>query len=195
MYTDDHDGQLVANNYVNGNKLGSLTVSSGKSWCPGNARTDTTTENIQRGLLFYYYRSTAIYHCPADNSKIEALTGSAPTTRTRSYSMSGSINCTVAGAPYYLKSSEIQSPSRLFVFIDAHEDSIMDAHFAAPVEKSWIDMPSDRHDQAGNLSFVDGHIERWRWAAPKDFQQWQQPATTLEDLSDLRRLQSAMRQQ
>jgi len=28
------------------------------------------------------------------------------------------------------------------------------------------DMPSNRHDQGGDLSFADGHAESWHWKSP-----------------------------
>ena len=35
----------------------------------------------------------------------------------------------------------------------------------------WWDPPANRHSQGGNLSFADGHVERWKWEAPKVFRQ------------------------
>jgi prepilin-type N-terminal cleavage/methylation domain-containing protein/prepilin-type processing-associated H-X9-DG protein len=200
MYEQDYD-VLPANNHVNGTKfLAGMSDTTGASWCPGDARIDTTTENIERGQLFRYNKSTAIYHCPSDNSKANGAIGGAQILRTRSYGMSSSIGCEVVSFPTYTRISEIidPPPSSLFVFIDAHENAIGDAHFTLYPEllnatKTWIDMPSDRHDQAGNLSFADGHIERWKWEAPKVFLQYQQSCDGPKDLSDMRRLQSAMR--
>ena len=41
------------------------------SWCPDHARTDTTTTDLESGVLFPYNTSVAIYHCPADKSTVE----------------------------------------------------------------------------------------------------------------------------
>src|SRR2546423_8794880 len=62
-YALDHSDLLVPNNsvYTVG---GGDPISLGVSWCPGVARRDDTTTNIEQGLLFSYNRSTAIYHCP-----------------------------------------------------------------------------------------------------------------------------------
>ena len=63
-------------------------------------------------------------------------------------------------------------PSEAFVFIDDREEAINDAWFAvdmtgysppAPSAYQIVDYPADRHNRAGNLSFVDGHVETWRW--------------------------------
>src|SRR5262245_17211861 len=40
MYIDDNDGQLPPNNSDSGNPSDPVN-----SWCPGNARTDTNTDN------------------------------------------------------------------------------------------------------------------------------------------------------
>lgn len=197
MFPDDNGSTLPANNYVEGIKFGSAQTYKGDSWCPGNARTDFTTANIEHGQLFQYARSAAIYRCPADDSKVELPTGSDPVLRTRSYGMSSSINSEIAWGPIFRKQTELQSfnPSRLFVFIDAHEDSISDSHFAvAPTGKKWINLPSSRHNQAANLSFADGHIERWTWLAEKTFKSWHQEASDINDRDDLMRLQAVTRQ-
>jgi prepilin-type N-terminal cleavage/methylation domain-containing protein len=40
------------------------------SWVLGNAQTDTTTENIQKGLLFAHTPSALVYRCPSDRSTV-----------------------------------------------------------------------------------------------------------------------------
>jgi prepilin-type processing-associated H-X9-DG protein len=32
---------------------------------------------------------------------------------------------------------------------------------------AWWDMPADRHSRGANFSFADGHVEHWKWKAPK----------------------------
>src|SRR5258708_1159879 len=70
LYGDDNEDILTPNNYVYVVGLATTNAPtdalSESSWCPGNAKTDRTTENIETGLLFQYNTSTAIYHCPAD---------------------------------------------------------------------------------------------------------------------------------
>jgi len=199
MYANDNDDQLVPNNsiYVYVSPTNTPTMEKADmSWCAGNARTDTTTANIENGLLFPYNTSTAIYHCPADRSPIEDDNG-VPIggQRTRSYNMSIWISCEDNWASFQ-KSSEIvdPDPTQLFVFIDVHEDDILDATFGIyPDGDSWGDLPADRHNRGANLSFADGHVEHWRWQSPKVFQYWFQNATGSGDLNDLRRLQECIR--
>ena len=64
-----------------------------QTWCPGNARADTNSDNIRLGYLFSYNTSTAIYKCPADRAPVVTLSGDVLNIpRSRSYNMSQSIN-------------------------------------------------------------------------------------------------------
>ena len=199
LYVVDYEDALPPNNYVyEADPINPTPYLIATSWCPGNVRQDTTTSNIEHGLLFPYNDSTAIYHCPADKSTIEDPTGvQLGQLRTRSYNMSVSIHCD--DAPSFGTFSEIFAPppDQLFVFIDVHEQSIIDSTFGTVPADSyygdcWIDMPADRHSQGANLSFADGHVEHWRWNSSKIFHQWIQPAASPADLQDLRRLQACI---
>jgi prepilin-type processing-associated H-X9-DG protein len=157
--------------------------------------------------LFPYNRATPIYHCPADRSTVDGSSR----LRNRSYNMSQSVNGWpeylaglnlpgVSDIPAWKKFSEISRPvpAALFVFIDEHPDTLLDSQFGNPVgipvfARIWFDLPSDRHERGANLSFADGHVERWKWNAAKTYLylgQWPGP----EDLPDFLRVQSAMKQ-
>ncbi len=182
MYANDHDGTLPPNMSIYDIKTGEpiLGVDTRVTWCAGNARTDTNTVNIERGYLFPYNRSTGIYRCPADASRVA---GSA-LRRTRSYNMSQSINGVpftremdaALAIPTFKKLMQIRhpDPANLFVFIEVHEDSIVDSLFGIPIPGSefdgtWFDLPANRHNNGCNLSFADGHVEHWKWVVPKIF--------------------------
>jgi prepilin-type processing-associated H-X9-DG protein len=184
------------------------TMAAGISWCPDHARTDTNTVDMQTGVLFQYNSSVAIYHCPADRSTIEGPDGLKLTQlRNRSYNMSQSLNgypeyltWPLTELPYYKKLTDIRqpAPSRIFVFIDEHPDTLLDAQFGNPAGLSlwqpmWFDMPADRHNQGGNLSFADGHVERWRWNAPMTFRYLGQSPANPAEQSDFDRIQGAMK--
>ena len=79
MYSDDNSGRVPPQQP--GMSAGDLASQTG-SWVLGNAASDLTSSNIEHGLLFSYNRATAIYHCPADHSKV---TGHKGLSRTRSY--------------------------------------------------------------------------------------------------------------
>ena len=86
MYPDDNAGYLAPNNWIDYVGAGD---NQSLSWCDGNASIDTTTTNIQTGLLYPYNHNPGIYHCPSDVSTIVNGSGqSLPQPRTRSYNMS-----------------------------------------------------------------------------------------------------------
>jgi prepilin-type processing-associated H-X9-DG protein len=124
--------------------------------------------------------------------------------RTRSYNLSQSVNGEpeiLWWIPSYSKFSQITlpSPSSLFAFIDVHEDEISDSLFGIPpkpgtyLDGYWFDIPANRHNQAANLTFADGHVEHWKWKVPKVFKQYLQ-LVEAEELPDYRRLQEHVRQ-
>ena len=175
MYPDDNNDKLAPNKSVN--------VQSVKgSWVLGNAQKDTTTTNIENGVVFPYSKSTALYVCPADTS---AATGNKGVRRTRSYSaagpntpseLSGKLGWDwdktiwkIAQDTYSGIGSSAPGPSKTFIFIDEHEQSIDDGIFTMFSNQVWAELPADRHNQGCNLSFFDSHAEYHRWQAPKKF--------------------------
>lgn len=208
MYTADHADVLLPNNSVYDINTGSPIpgVDLSQTWCPGNARADTNSENIKLGYLFRYNSSVDIYRCPADRAPVYALDGSVlQIPRSRSYNMSQSING-ISGPEYnmpmywipsYQKASQIKNASGLFVFCDVHEEEILDALFGVPLpgtgyDGRWFDLPANRHGQGGVLSFADGHVERWKWIAPKIFHTLGELVRP-DEMPDYRRMQEAIR--
>jgi prepilin-type processing-associated H-X9-DG protein/prepilin-type N-terminal cleavage/methylation domain-containing protein len=203
LYAVDSGDLLTPNNSVYSISAPGTAVIRGASWCLGIAPTDSNTTNIENGLLFPYNRSTAIYHCPADQSTIPS-----GQLRTRSYNMSQAVNGWPEFnlnmnrlMPSYKKLAQILNPPspKLFVFVDVHEDEIYDSHFGIPTAEwfgtanTWWDVPANRHGQAANFSFADGHVEHWRWKAPKWFNGWPKYVTP-EERPDYDRVQSGVRQ-
>ena len=205
LYAVDNADLLPPNNSVM--LIGGAVKAADLSWCPDHPRTDTDTTDIESGVLFQYNRSLAIYHCPADRSVVLTGEPGAPL-RNRSYNMSQSVNgyaeFMVMGPPIYQlpawkKLSNIlrPAPSQLFVFIDENPGTMFDSEFGNPVGMpgfpvQWWDEPADRHDQGGCLSFADGHVERWRWVAPKTDAYPGKPPTP-EEMPDYQRIQGAMK--
>lgn len=209
LYAVDNQDLLPPNDSVM--STAGSTLARSVSWCPDHARTDTNTVDLENGVLFPYNRSVGIYHCPADFSKVEGSSGEAlPRLRNRSYNMSQSVN----GYPEYLTELNLPGissipawkklcqiiqppPAALFVFVDEHEQTLLDAQFGNPVGMPyywdiWFDLPANRHNQGACLTFADGHAERWRWVAPKTFQAFGQ-APTANEMPDYRRIQQAMK--
>lgn len=218
LYTVDDNDFLVPNNSV-AIYTGSHSASDekGVSWLPDeDASTEIDPSNIINGLLFQYNSQVKIYRCPSDLSTLETPAGQPlPQLRWRSYNMSQSMNGypNFPSPPYYpqglgqlvpmwAKLMDIRGPrpDSAFVFIDENSDSILDAEFGNPPVGSpyfeqnvWWDMPSSRHNQGGNLSFADGHVEHWKWAVPKDYYFFDQPVANGE-MPDYLRVQNAMKE-
>jgi prepilin-type N-terminal cleavage/methylation domain-containing protein/prepilin-type processing-associated H-X9-DG protein len=209
LYTSDYQDRLPPNNSVYAIGTTPTELLRGASWCLGVTRTDTSTTNIEQGLLFPYNRSVAIYHCPSDRSTVEDASGKKLSQlRTRSYNMSQSVNgwpdfdwFNNSLMPSFQKFTQISRPGtdQLFVFLDVHEDEILDAHFGIPTAErfpganNWWDVPANRHSQGACLSFADGHAERWRWKYPKFFNGWPKPVPP-EERPDYERVQAGVRQ-
>jgi prepilin-type N-terminal cleavage/methylation domain-containing protein/prepilin-type processing-associated H-X9-DG protein len=216
LYITDYNDYFVPNNSiatfsVTTNDTDNFGYLSGMSWLPDtNAVIEIDPSNIVNGLLFPYNTSLPIYHCPADYSTLETPDGQPlGQLRWRSYNLSQSVNGYPQGDPTYYgiipawtKFTEVNQPppSQLFVFIDENAGTIEDAEFGNPPVGSpffqqniWWDMPSDRHDQAANLSFADGHVEHWKWVVPKICYYLGQPVGPGE-MPDYQRIQNAMKQ-
>lgn len=198
-YAQDHRDELPPNNFsfiVGDTNTPALT---NLSWAPGDVTRDTTPSNLMAGVIYPYLQSTAVYRCPADRSRIFSPESGHIIPRTRSYNLSVWLNCELE-----LRSSRTvaeasrPSASEVFSYIDTHEMGIVDATFGiSQIDEGyygtrWVDQPADRHNRGANLAFVDGHVEKWRWRAPKIFVEWGQDARPDGDLEDLHRLQSKL---
>jgi len=183
------------------------------SWVVGSAKTDTNTANIEAGVIFRHVGSAGVYHCPADKSTVRGIPG---LRRMRSYSLNNWLaapeNVYNANGLYFLPTyypwssfklsdHHIPPPSDVFAFLDEHEQSISAGAFVSEQPRwvtsdntsdSWYSLAADRHGQGCNLSFLDGHVQRWRWKAPKVYKGFLVPATPGGDLADLRRIQESV---
>ena len=185
------------------------------SWVVGNAKRDTNTANIQAGLIYPSVGSPAVYHCPSDVSTI-ITPGYTSATRFRSYSLNAWLNMSYNANgldtvpqtyPWQqLKLSTIHrpSPSGVFGFIDEQEQSIDAGPFLCEqpawvsgraensVDWYWYSLPSDRHSQGCNLSFLDGHVEHWQWKARKVYNGFPSLSEPGGDRTDLARLKEVL---
>lgn len=190
---------LILNNHSNGNSDcgADAWVTQGNklgvgSW-NGSAREEASAaaQNnawaIKYGLLFSYNSNPKLYRCPTDASqdtKWKVL-------RDRSYSISCGMNWTNDDADAtpvngsFAKSTSIRNPgpSQALVFIDVSANSIDNNEFpcynAGEGNYSYYKLPTSRHDDGGDLSFADGHVEHWRWQGPFINQDNQIPDSTL----------------
>ena len=195
-YTGDHSGFLPENKMTGLGLLG--CVSTTNSWVVGNCQASADLVYIQTGSLFSYAPNPGVYRCPADRSTLFG----ASTPRTRSYSMdsylNGGLDVRIYGGylpGIVMKDTELTpNPSGIFVFLDENEDTIEDGVFLLYRDPAdfWQNGPSHRHKRGANLSFADGHCERWQWKYPNGIQFNGQPAANAQDAEDLRRLQAAL---
>jgi prepilin-type N-terminal cleavage/methylation domain-containing protein/prepilin-type processing-associated H-X9-DG protein len=186
LYGEDNADQLPGNVAMNPGDIGNREgwTADASSWLQGNAWTDTTPTNLQRGVLYPYNHSLGIYRCPADKSTVRDQ-GRLPRTRSVSMSMYMNFRPDPAHPEYPLcwhKFGQIQNPgpARAAVFIDENEKSIQQSAFGinardhltlfgAPLW-TWVSFPATRHGNAGTVSFADGHVEVWRWLEPNTAQ-------------------------
>ena len=56
-------------------------------------------------------------------------------------------------------------PSKLWVFVDEHSDSINDGRMIPGVTdpNSWVELPASYHNGACGFSFADRHAEIKKW--------------------------------
>ena len=186
LYAVDNNDALVPNNSVNAVGSNTPPLLKGASWCLAQP----TEHHVKEGMLWMYNTSLGIYHCPADRSTFTNAndvgfgdpSGRARgPRRARSYNMSQSVNgypcfdsVICDKIPMFSKLTQIKDPDPVncLVFIDEFEE-LTDSQFGMPTDffpgfapstiDWWWDLPSNRHNQGGNLSFADGHVEPRRW--------------------------------
>jgi len=164
MYFQDYSGRFVPNNAIS-------TAEDADSWMIGNARTMTNTSYIQTGYLYPYNRSAQIYVCPAEKALTDVAYGApAAVPRLLSYSIDYNLGSTNPGYIAYnrLKDRDINknpSPAQHSVFWHEDARSIDNGSFGIwPYgNESWWNLPTSIHDRGCCLSFLDGHVEYWRW--------------------------------
>lgn len=124
-------------------------------------------------FIVYLGENVKVYKCPAD-PRVSTHSLYKGTPIARSYSVN--IWMGTDGGPGYTvfkKMSDMNrpGPANTFVFADEGK-SINDPVMFVPMDtydpinlpgKAWIDVPASFHSNAGNLSFVDGHVETHKW--------------------------------
>jgi len=148
-------------------------------------------QDIKKSPLWNYCSSTAIWRCPADQSTVKVQGKALP--RVRSMAMlnwvggNGELTFNARGGQeggwsgpewrVYRKLDDMidPGPSRTFVLLDEREDSINDGFWVVEMRgypdkpTSWmiVDYPASYHNNAGGLSFADGHSEIRKWVDPR----------------------------
>ena len=186
LYTFENDDKLPRNSilpsswdnpldptWIDGYMCYETTSGMPPSFFP-DATNSALMMRARPGKLGPYLKTPKIFKCPADRSYI--VLQSQKHNRVRSYAMNSNIGARhqTEGTPRNAILSTINdmrwlSPSETYVFIDEHEDSILDAafHHGGPHPKGqqigWNELPASRHGRSGTLSFGDGHVESHKW--------------------------------
>jgi prepilin-type N-terminal cleavage/methylation domain-containing protein len=182
MYAGDCNDALVScDRYLNTDNA----ASPGKVFCDGYmnlgpVKDATNVLFLQKGLLYPYLKSTAVYRCPASQASV--VIGGATMQKVRSYSinqfMAGSLDA--AYTPPYtrnLKLTQVRKPgpADAIVFVDEEStsdsttSSLDDAHFGCdpdPTKTLWVNLPGwgkYGHGRMSVFSFADGHSEAKKW--------------------------------
>jgi prepilin-type processing-associated H-X9-DG protein len=185
MYSADNNGSLAPN-------PGSFAYSF-NAWCTGildwnfgygaGSLGESVVPNLNTNYLVktllgpYVAKTPACYKCPAD--RVSSAVGP----RVRSYSMNAfvgaydnTLSTTYNYGNYYLTFKNEADmarpgPAKTWVLMDEHPDSINDCYLvvnmppsnAWPTYVAWDAVPASYHNNAGNLTFADGHVESHRW--------------------------------
>lgn len=184
MYSGDNNDKIVTNGEearAARSPINAMYLSGGARavWALGDVGTTagvgaSDPELIKNGLLYPFVTSLGVYKCPADRKQVSGAD------TVRSMAMNAWMNSirswndvipgTHAGANRlrdYRKQSDITapSPSMTWVFIDENPNSINDGWFACDPGNPalWYDIPATYHNNAGGLSFADGHCEIKKW--------------------------------
>ena len=203
MYPADFNDALVRNGGIgdialsmtdaDANSPNGLRINNG-NWVHGvignyygNFNSATDPNLVKAGALFPYAKNTKVYKCPADNKVAISAGNSLPTTR--SMSMNAflnpiGLNSYGAGmAITYRKLADVVRPQpvNLWVFIDESPGTINDGFFVcdpfySPINE-WVDIPASYHNNAGGISFADGHAEIRKWKDPAILAQNNPPFT------------------
>jgi prepilin-type N-terminal cleavage/methylation domain-containing protein/prepilin-type processing-associated H-X9-DG protein len=190
MYSDDSQGRLLFASPHPGDPSTDpyAWVLGYMNFDPANPSNWDVEQDIKKSPLWNYSPDAAVWKCPSDRSSIEPSQGpfqGRRTPRVRSMSMNlwvggfggDSLGLSDDAWRIYLKESDMvdPGPAKTFIFLDLREDSIDIGNFA-PDMRGWpdephlagfYDYPASYHNQAGGLSFADGHAEIHRWLDPR----------------------------
>jgi len=181
LYAQDNQDRLAPNNIFG---FDQRTGKKGSGWCDGwldfsPANTDNTNVVLLReSRLGPYAGAVAIYRCPADKSVVR-INGRAHD-RVRSVSMNTYVgdSCTSPNSwndpayQAYLRLSDFQAPTQIFVVLDEREDSVDDAYFAVNMAgrgaaARFQNFPAFYHSAACGFCFADGHSVVHHWLDPR----------------------------
>jgi prepilin-type N-terminal cleavage/methylation domain-containing protein/prepilin-type processing-associated H-X9-DG protein len=163
VYSDDNGSKFLDNVPLTNSPPISNYWTLGRMTIPTQA---TNVALLEQGELFPYTSQPGVYHCPSDLSQANG------TLRVRSYSMNGWIGSrfmvSVMGESFYRtfvteNETTLMGASTLWLMADENELTIDDGFWLVTMNNTqpFASFPATRHSRGYNLSFMDGHVERW----------------------------------
>lgn len=185
MYSNDNTDHLVPNGDLAAQPTSSTDPNlqpggSLSQWCPGTMQGVSAWDvtYIEAGLIYPYVNNFNVYKCPADHTTYP-MNSSLGKPRVRSMSMNcwmNPMNIWVAsaanGVDIFKTVNDVSrtlGTSKGFVFIDENPYSIDDGYFAVNINQpnQWVNAPATYHNNAGGISYADGHSEIKKWSDAK----------------------------
>jgi prepilin-type N-terminal cleavage/methylation domain-containing protein len=139
----------------------------------------TNVEWVKNGVLANYTANALpIYKCPADiqvspqqrklgwTSRLRSNAMNALFGRSDNNASSANGRSWYASGAYkqFLKTTDVPEPSKTWLTVDEHPDSINDGFFIVDINATqWGDLPASYHNGACGFSFSDGHAEIKKW--------------------------------
>jgi prepilin-type N-terminal cleavage/methylation domain-containing protein/prepilin-type processing-associated H-X9-DG protein len=166
VYSTDNGDRLMDNT------VSSYTSPGNTAWIKGNVQQYVAdyVDHPSQGVLWPYNKSLGIYRCPASRAFVKASgAGSVQVPHNRSYAVSVWLGFNAGYAGVVWKFSSVRRPTATSSFIEENQISIDNGAIGfnrINVGRVW-NLPSNRHSSAGNLAFMDGHSETFRWRGPR----------------------------
>ena len=205
-YAEDHDGCIVPiwHHYPQ------PPSTDRKSWAHKLIWVNSDYEyHVEEGFLWPYIKSRKTYSCPAMPRSLRLDRGSNVCYRLSdslkiNFGLSSISNKLEFSTPIY----KIKQPGQRMVFFDlgrsrGHHPQPYLGHQIINIPKEcWaqFDYPPVHHSNGTCLSFVDGHIEYWKWKDPRTiklgrdgpYNHWQELYDEQPGNQDMARLREAV---
>ena len=180
LYSGDYDDKICPSTGLGGlqdtHVPSKIYPPNRMQWCMGTmdrAPGWTNTILIQDSLLYKYVNSLPVYKCPADKATTRSPWGTGGgIPKVRSLAMSCFMNplpgeSRSMGKTYRKQSDFVLGPAMTWVTIDENPSSINDGWFVHESRTGFVDYPASYHNNAGGLTFADGHSEIKKWRSPR----------------------------
>ncbi len=177
LYAEDYDDVLLASLSMSPNPYNRVIwVTGSLDYTSARSNWDINQDVAKSPLMPYIGNNFSIWKCPSDMGLVKDNQGR-KVPRVRSNSMSQVFDnggwLPASSWRIYEKMSHIVIPSKTWVLIDEHPDSINDAACAVQMVKpdaktaQIIDFPASYHNGAAGMAFADGHSEIHKWLGTK----------------------------